>query len=82
MTVTYTPLSATTGATATPVNLLTPAPGYSLDVMQSGRSLTQMEPCDFPTELTTCFGGVTPGQRVTVQLVGRGGPVVLNLAWK
>jgi hypothetical protein len=82
MTVSYAPLSATTGATATPINLLTPAPGYSLDVMEAGRALTQMVPCDFPTELTSCFGGVTPGQPVAVQLVGRGGPVVLNLAWK
>ena len=82
MTVSYTPLSATTGVTATPINRLTPAPGYSLDVMQAGRALTQMEACDFPTELTSCFGGVTPGQPVAVQLVGRGGPVVLNLAWK
>jgi hypothetical protein len=82
MTVSYTPRSATTGATATPVNLLTPAPGYSLDVMQAGRALTQMVACDFPSELTSCFGGVTPGQPVAVQLVGQGGPVVLNLAWK
>jgi hypothetical protein len=82
MTVAYTPLSATTGATDTPINLLTPAPGYSLDVMQAGRALTQMAACDFPTELTSCFRGVTPGQSVSVQLVGHGGPVVLNLAWK
>jgi len=82
MTVSYTPLSATTGVTATPINLLTPAHGYSLDVMQDGRALTQMELCDFPTELTSCFGGAIPGQPVAVQLVGRGGPVVLNLAWK
>ncbi len=81
MAVSYTPLSATTGATATPANLLTPAPGYSLDVMQSGRALAQTVPCDFPTEFTACFGGVTPGERVTVQLVGQG-PVVLGLAWK
>ncbi|MGP0108053.1 MAG: hypothetical protein ACLPR9_04160 [Acidimicrobiales bacterium] len=82
MTVSYTPVSATTGATATPINLLTPAPGHSLDVMQAGRALTQMVACDFPTELTSCFEGVTPGQPVAVQLVGRGGPVVLSLAWK
>jgi hypothetical protein len=50
--------------------------------MQAGRALTQMVACDFPTELTSCFEGVTPGQPVAVQLVGRGGPVVLSLAWK
>ena len=82
LTVSYTPTSATTGATDTPINLLTPAPGYSLDVMQAGRALNQMVPCDFPTELTSCFGDVTPGQAVSAQLVGHGGPVVLNLAWK
>ena len=41
MSVSYTPRSATTGAGATPVNLLTPAPGYSLDIMQNGRALTR-----------------------------------------
>lgn len=82
LTVSYTPLSVTTGATDTPVNLLTPAPGYSLDVMQAGRALSQMVACDFPTELVSCFGDVTPGHVVSVQLVGHGGPVVLNLAWK
>ena len=82
LTVSYTPLSATTGATDTPINLVTPAPGYSLDVMQAGQALNQMVACDFPTELTSCFGDVTPGQAVSVQLVGRGSPVVLSLAWK
>jgi hypothetical protein len=82
LTVSYTPLSATTGATDTPINLLTPAPGYSLDVMQAGRALNQMAACDFPTELSSCFGDVTPGQAVSVQLVGRGSPVVLSLAWR
>lgn len=82
LSVSYTPNSATTGATETPINLVTPAPGYSLDVMQAGRALNQMVPCDFPTELTSCFGDVTPGRAVSVQLVGHGGPVILNLAWK
>jgi hypothetical protein len=82
MSVSYTPHSATTEASATPINLLTPAPGYSLDVMQSGRTLTQTVACDFPTEFTSCLGGVTPGEPVAVQLVGQGGPVVLSLAWK
>jgi hypothetical protein len=82
MTVSYTPRSATTEASATPINLLTPAPGYSLDVMQSGRALTQAVACDFPTEFTSCLGGVTPGEPVTAQLVGQGEPVVLSLAWK
>jgi hypothetical protein len=82
LTVSYTPLSATTGATDTQINLLTPAPGYSLDVMQAGRALNQMVACDFFTELSSCFGDVTPGQAVSVQLVGRGSPVILSLAWK
>jgi hypothetical protein len=82
MTVSYTPLSATMGATVTPVNLITPAPGYSLHVVQTGRPITQMAPCDFPTEISSCFGGVTPGQQLAVQLVGDGGPVVLNLGWE
>ncbi len=82
MTVSYTPRSATTEAGATPINLLTPAPGYSLDVMQNGRALSQTVPCDFPTEYTSCFGGVTPGEPVAAQLVGQGGPVVLSLGWK
>lgn len=82
LTVSYTPRSATTGATATPVNLVTPATGYALDVLQAGRALNQMVACDFPTELDSCFGDVTPGQAVSVQLVGQGGPVVLSLAWK
>jgi hypothetical protein len=82
LTVSYTPQSDTTGAEATPVNLLTPAPGYSLDVMQSGRTLSESVPCDFPTELTSCLGGVVPGVRVDAQLVGQGATVVLSLAWK
>ncbi len=84
MTVSYTPRSATTEAGATPINLLTPAPGYSLDVMQNGRALSQTVPCDFPTEYTSCFGGVTPQAnfRSRLQLVGQGGPVVLSLGWK
>jgi hypothetical protein len=82
LTVTYTPRSTTTGAEATPVNSLTSAPGYSLDVMQGGRTLSESVPCDFPTELTTCLGGVVPGIRVEAQLVGQGSTVVLSLAWK
>jgi hypothetical protein len=80
--VSYTPQSTTTGADATPVNLLTPAPGYSLDLMQGGRTLTGSVPCDFPTEFTNCLEGVVPGVRVHAQLVGQGATVVLNLAWK
>ncbi len=82
LTVTYTPQSTTTAAEATPVNRVTPAPGYSLDLMQAGRALTASVPCDFPTELTGCFGGVTPGVAVEAQLVGQGATVVLNLEWK
>jgi hypothetical protein len=82
LTVMYTPQSTTTAAAATPVNLVTPAPGYSLDLMQAGRALTASVPCDFPTELTACFGGVTPGVPVQAQLVGQGATVVLDLEWK
>jgi hypothetical protein len=82
LTVSYTPQSTTTGAEATPVNRLTPAPGYSLDLMQDGRTLSEPVPCDFPTELASCFGGVVPGVRVYAQLVGQGSTVVLSLAWK
>jgi hypothetical protein len=82
VTVSYTPHSATTGATATPVNRLTPAPGYALHVRQGGRALIHMVACDFPTELSSCFGGVAPGQPVEVQLTGHGDPVLVNLAWR
>jgi hypothetical protein len=82
LTVMYTPQSTTTAAEAMPVNLVKPAPGYSLDLMQAGRALTGSVPCDFPSELTGCFGGVTPGVPVEAQLVGQGATVVLNLAWK
>jgi hypothetical protein len=82
MTVTVTPRSATVGASLNPINALTPAAGYSLDLMQAGRDLSQVVSCDFPTELTSCFGGVVSGDPVAVQVVGQGSPVVLNLGWK
>jgi hypothetical protein len=82
MTVSVTPRSATVAASVNPINALTPAAGYSLDLMQAGRALSQMVSCDFPTELTSCFGGVVPGEPVAVQVVGQGPPVVLNLGWK
>lgn len=82
MTVSLTPRSATVAASVNPISALTPAAGYSLDLMQAGRALSQMVSCDFPTELTSCFGGVVPGDPVAVQVVGQGLPVVLNLGWK
>ena len=82
MTVSLTPRSATVAASVNPISALTPAAGYSLDLMQAGRALSQMVSCDFPTELTSCFGGVVPGDPVAVQVVGQGPPVVLNLGWK
>ncbi len=82
LTVTYTPTSTTTAVFAAPVNGLVAAPGYSFDVMQAGRALTQTPTCDFPTDLRSCYGGVTPGVVVSAQLVGQGGPVVFNVGWK
>jgi hypothetical protein len=82
MTVSVTPGSGTVAASINPVNALTPAAGYSLDLMQAGRALSQVVSCDFPTELTSCFGGVVPDDPVAVQVVGQGPPVVLNLGWK
>jgi len=82
MTVSVTPHSATVAASINPINAVTPAAGYSLDLMQAGRALSQIASCDFPTELTSCFGGVVPGGPVAVQVVGQGAPVVLNLGWK
>jgi hypothetical protein len=82
MTVSVTPRSATVAASINPINAFTPAAGYSLDLMQAGRALPQSASCDFPTELTTCFGGIVPGGPVAVQVVGQGSPVVLNLGWK
>lgn len=82
MTVSVTPRGATVAASATSINALTPAAGYSLDLMQPGRALSPAVSCDFPTELTSCFGGVVPGDPVAIQVVGQGPPVVLNLGWK
>jgi hypothetical protein len=82
MTVSVTPLSATVAASINPIGALTPAAGYSLDLMQAGHNLAQGESCDFPTELTSCFGGDVPGDPVAIQVVGQGSPVVLNLGWK
>jgi hypothetical protein len=82
MNVAVTPRSATVAASINPINALTPAAGYSLDLMQAGRALTQGVSCDFPTELTSCFGGVVPGDPVALQVVGQGLPVVLNVGWK
>lgn len=82
VTASYTPNSTTTAAVATPVHGITLAPGYFVNVTQGGPPLTQAVRCDFPTVLTLCLGGIVPGQPVLAQLVGHGGPVVLNLAWK
>jgi hypothetical protein len=83
LTVTYTPLSSTTAATVTPVILVTPAPGYTLTISQAGRPLTAEAPCDSPTELETCVGGVAPGEPAEVHVSGPGSqPVVLSPAWK
>jgi len=82
VTASYTPSSTTTVAVATPVHGIALAPGYFVNVTQGGPPLTQAVHCDFPTVLTLCLGGIAPGQPVQAQLVGHGGPVVLNLAWK
>lgn len=79
--VTYSPGSDTTGALATPVNSIYPAPGYTLVLSQAGRSLSQPAVCDFPSEIA-CVGGVSPNEPITARLTGPVGSVVLNLAWK
>jgi hypothetical protein len=82
LTVTYTPESSTIDATVSPAGLVTPAPGYTVDISQDGRVVSTLEACDFPTEAGGCMGPVTPGQLIEVHVAGPGSHVVIYPSWK
>jgi hypothetical protein len=82
LSVSYTPLSTTTGATVTPAGLVTPAPGYTIAISQAGRLVNHSVSCDFPTELPSCVGPVVPGQLTQLHVAGPGSQVVLYPTWK
>jgi hypothetical protein len=81
LTVTYTPGSGTTGAEATRINSVEPAPGYVVVLSQAGRIVSQPATCDFPAEIP-CVGAVTPGVPISARLSGPAGSIVLSLVWK
>ena len=82
VTVGYTPESTTTGATVTPVGLVTPAPGYTLVISQAGGIVSHAEACDFLTELSECVGPVTPANWPRCTLPVPADAVVLPPTWK
>jgi len=82
LTISYTPESSTTDATVSPAGLVTPAPGYAVDISQAGRVVSNSEACDFPTEAGGCLGPVAPGQLIEVRVAGPGSQVVIYPSWK
>jgi hypothetical protein len=85
MTVTYVPLTSTTGASVSPAGMAdtVQAPGFSVTVTQGGLTLSSPTACDFATEADGCLGGVVPNQPVSVHVGGPGtSKVELALAWQ
>jgi hypothetical protein len=85
MTATFIPESTTIGDNIAPLGLAdtVPAPGYAALAAQGGRPLSSPAGCDFPTELDSCIGGVTPNQIVEIHVHGPGtSKVTVSLAWK
>jgi hypothetical protein len=82
LSISYTPRSSSTSATVSPAGLVTPAPGYSVNISQMGRRVNHVEPCDFPTEAAECVGPVNPGQPILVHVAGPGSTVVIYPSWK
>jgi hypothetical protein len=82
MTTTFTPAGTSAAAAVYSNNDLSPRPD-AVALSQSGRARRETGKCTFPTEATTCFVGLTPGQPTTVEVLQapKANVAVLGLAW-